>query len=648
MKIWYSNLWDTKRKLVRQEVADSARIMIGRARRNQIVLNSKDIDAEHAILLRRSGGFELVVTGTNGLRVGKEKYQPGSKILLKTHAEITVGPYSITLDLPKPHEVSEAEKRYEYDVMMTDWVANVHQSVLGVLPEVIKSKEGKNLESNEIKEVEDYIESVLDSRGFFTRDNTTLINHVSGHAVRSRLLSDLVSEANLQNESSLVSTHRWTKMSTQLPDKERQMASTVQYSLNQLKVSELETLGSQLKRIDRYFWDLWKQKIRESEEIKRYYCKQFFKKEVKDLMFGLGPLEDLLRLPTVSEIMVVDHSQIYIEKDGTIENSGRRFISDADTERIIKRIVQGFDSQGIDRTINNTTPLVDARLPDGSRVNAIISPLAVSGPCLTIRKFPQKQLLLNDLVEFGTISTSVAHFMNACVLGKSNILVAGGTGTGKTTFLNCLGDLIPDKQRIVTVEDTAELRFRTGKHVVRLETKEKNMSNKGEYTIRDLVKNALRMRPDRIIVGECRGAEALDMLQAMNTGHDGCLTTIHANSARDVILRLEVLVQMGMDGDLPIESIHRQVASAIDLIVQLNRVKDDRPEEQRSKGGTRRVVTQISEVVGIDPSTKRVRLKDLFVWSDSNFGELVPTGRLPTFIDRLIKRGFISLDQFYL
>jgi pilus assembly protein CpaF len=278
---------------------------------------------------------------------------------------------------------------------------------------------------------------------------------------------------------------------------------------------------------------------------------------------------------------------------------------------------------------------VDARLKDGSRVNAVIAPLAVSGPTLTIRKFPERKLIVDDLITKGAMSRTAAEFLRATVLGRRNILISGGTGTGKTTLLNCLSDFIPDKERIVTVEDTAELQL-AKEHVVRLETKSANIEGTGEYSIRDLVKNALRMRPDRIVVGECRGPEALDMLQAMNTGHDGSLTTIHANNANDVILRLEVLVQMA--ADLPVESIRHQIASAVDIIVQLKRLHDGR-----------RCVSQITEVAGINPVTGKLEMRDLFLMEEpeSPSAKLQPTGRLPTFIGELIASGMLDLKTFY-
>ena len=309
-----------------------------------------------------------------------------------------------------------------------------------------------------------------------------------------------------------------------------------------------------------------------------------------------------------------------------IEKSGRRFISDKVTESIIERIVAQ-----VGRRIDKSQPLVDARLPDGSRVNAIIPPLAVKGPCLTVRKFPLQRLTMDDLVEMGSVSRAAATFLRASVIDRRNLVVSGGTSTGKTTLLNVLSSFIPYKDRIVTIEDTVELRLHQ-EHVVTLETKPPNVEGAGQYTIRDLVRNALRMRPDRIIVGECRGPEALDMIQAMNTGHDGSMTTVHANSAREVIERLEVLVLMA--ADLPIASIHRQLVSAVDLIVHISRLP-----------GGRRAVTQIAEVTRVDPDTNQVVVLDIFNFRNGE--SLQPTGYLPSFVESLINKELLELEFLY-
>src|SRR5690606_16031283 len=362
------------------------------------------------------------------------------------------------------------------------------------------------------------------------------------------------------------------------------------------------------------------------QELRRYLILRMLKKDLKDTVFGYGPLQDLLRAPTISEIMVVRSDQIYVERDGVVELSGRRFISDKVTESIIERIVAR-----VGRRIDKSQPLVDARLPDGSRVNAIIPPLAVRGPCLTIRKFPAHRFTVDDLIERGSLTASAAKFLRACVIDRKNILVSGGTGTGKTTMLNVLSSFIPHRDRIITIEDTTELQLHQD-HVVTLETKPANVEGAGEYTIRDLVKNALRMRPDRIIVGECRGPEALDMLQAMNTGHDGSMTTIHANNTEDVLKRLEVLVLMAVD--LPVVAIERQIASAIDVIVQISRLP-----------GGRRVVSQITEVAGFDADRQELTTVDIFNRRDGN--QLVATGYLPTFVDSLVEKQLLELEFLY-
>ena len=316
-------------------------------------------------------------------------------------------------------------------------------------------------------------------------------------------------------------------------------------------------------------------------------------RQIADDILGYGPLEPFLHDPSVTEVMVNGYDQLYVERGGKIEETDAAFLDDAHLLRIIDRIV----SQ-VGRRVDESSPMVDARLPDGSRVNAIIPPLSLHGPSLTIRKFAGNALSLTDLIRLGSVSQQSADFLAQCVRGKLNILISGGTGTGKTTLLNAVSAYIPPGERIVTVEDAAELRL-LQRHVVSLEARPPNIEGEGEVRIRDLVKNALRMRPDRIIVGEVRGAETLDMLQAMNTGHDGSLTTIHANSARDALHRLEMLVLMA-GVELPIKAIREQIAGGFDLLVHISRLID----------GSRRV-TQITEISGMEGDV--ITLQDLFV-----------------------------------
>lgn len=350
-------------------------------------------------------------------------------------------------------------------------------------------------------------------------------------------------------------------------------------------------------------------------------------REIIDDVLGHGPIQRFLDDPSVTEVMVNRFDQVYIERAGKLTLTDTKFASDEALRRVIERIVSK-----VGRRIDESSPLVDARLTDGSRVNAIIPPLAVNGPALTIRKFGGDALTVDKLIAFGSLSPEMAELLQACVLARMNIIVSGGTGTGKTTLLNALSSFIPTSDRIVTIEDAVELQLQQD-HVVRLESRPANIEGKGEIAIRDLVRNSLRMRPDRIVVGEVRGGECLDMLQAMNTGHDGSLSTVHANSPRDAIARLETLVLMaGMD--LPLRAVREQVASAVNLIVHISRLRD----------GTRRV-THITEVQGMEGDI--VTLQDAFVFDyaagiDSTgrfLGKPVPTGVRPRFTDRFADLG---------
>jgi pilus assembly protein CpaF len=349
--------------------------------------------------------------------------------------------------------------------------------------------------------------------------------------------------------------------------------------------------------------------------------------QIGDGVMGLGPLEPFVRDPEVTEIMVNNYDTIYVERGGKIYWTGARFFDTEQLRRTIEKVVAR-----VGRRIDESQPYVDARLPDGSRVNAIIPPLAIDGPCLTVRKFSADPYGTEDLLTFGTLTQEAVTLLDGCVEGRINILVSGGTGAGKTTTLNVLSSYLPEDERIITIEDAAELRLQQP-HVVRLEARPPNIEGKGEVTIRDLVRNALRMRPDRIVVGEVRGGEALDMLQAMNTGHDGSISTIHANSPRDVLSRLETMVLMaGMD--LTVRAVREQIAAAINLIVHQSRLKD----------GTRRV-TQITEIVGMEGDV--ITLQDLFLFDykagmDEHgryVGTLLPTGLRPYFLERLSDRA---------
>ena len=390
-------------------------------------------------------------------------------------------------------------------------------------------------------------------------------------------------------------------------------------------------LGDRAEIVKQRLNDMYVQsKVTLPEDIR----KQIFN-EILDEMTGFGPIQPLLDDPDVSEVMVNGPKKIFVERGGKVTKSGITFDDDDHVERIIDRIISPLG-----RRVDADSPTVDARLPDGSRVNAVIRPVAIDGPCITIRKFKKDKLTIEQLVAFGSLTQNMGDFIRACVLAHLNIVVSGGTGSGKTTLLNVLSSFIQENERIITIEDAAELQLQQD-HVLRMETKVANVDGKGSVSIRDLVRNSLRMRPDRIIVGECRGGETLDMLQAMNTGHDGSLTTLHANTPRDALSRMETMVLMaGMD--LPLKVVRQQIASAVDLIIQQTRLKD----------GARKV-TAITEGVGMEGDT--VVRTDIFKFEQTGvgpngkiLGELKPTGIRPVFGPKLDASGIKLGAEIYM
>jgi pilus assembly protein CpaF len=348
--------------------------------------------------------------------------------------------------------------------------------------------------------------------------------------------------------------------------------------------------------------------------------------DILDELIAYGPIQPFLDDPTITEVMVNGADDVYIERLGQLEKTSARFHDDDHVQRVIERIVTP-----IGRRIDESSPMVDARLPDGSRVNAIIPPLAIHGSCITIRKFSREPYTPANLVSFGTLTQEMSDFARACVVGKLNAIISGGTGSGKTTTLNALSSFIPHSERVITIEDAAELQLQQP-HVIPLESRPPNLEGRGQVTIQQLVRNSLRMRPDRIIVGECRGGEALDMIQAMNTGHQGSLSTIHANSTRDMLSRLETMVLMA-GTDLPSRAIREQVSAAVDLVIHQSRLRD----------GTRRIV-QVSEVQRMEGDT--IVMQDIFVFKPHGVdadgrlvGEHIATGLRPLFVDQLLEQG---------
>jgi len=367
-------------------------------------------------------------------------------------------------------------------------------------------------------------------------------------------------------------------------------------------------------------------------ELPRDLAMEVFRQALLDELVGFGPISPMLRSKTVDEVMVNGASRIFVERSGKLYETGAKFFHDRHLITIIQRIVEPLG-----RHVDEASPMVDARLPDGSRVNAIIPPLAIDGPSVTVRKFATRTLTTDDLIGFGSMTPEIALTLEEAVRARQNIVVSGGTGSGKTTLLNVLSQFIGKSERLVTIEDSAELKL-THRNIVRLEARPANIEGRGRVTIQDLVVNALRMRPDRIVVGECRGSEALDMLQAMNTGHDGSLTTVHANNPRDSLSRLENMVMMA-GYELPSSAIRDQISSAVDLIIQQNRMLD----------GTRKIV-QISEVTGTEGAT--ILMQDIFTFEETGFSEdgklegyFSATGNIPRFVEELKLKGDLRLDM---
>jgi len=377
-----------------------------------------------------------------------------------------------------------------------------------------------------------------------------------------------------------------------------------------------------LTRVMREFW----------HEIPRNISPEIFNEGIVDELINYGPISPLLRADDITEVMINGPDLIFVEHEGKLFETGIRFFNDQHLLSVIQRIVEPLG-----RHIDEASPMVDARLPDGSRVNAIIPPLAIDGALVTIRKFAKNKLTTEDLIDYGSLTDEMAQFLSFAVKYKQNIIISGGTGSGKTTLLNVLSQFIPLDERLVTIEDSAELKL-THRNLARLESRTANIEGKGKVSIRDLLVNALRMRPDRIIIGECRSGEALDMLQAMNTGHDGALTTVHANSPRDSLSRLENMVLMA-GVELPVSSIREQVASAINFVVQQSRLGD----------GSRKI-TQITEITGREGNT--ILMQDIFVWKqegvDENgkfYGHFEATGHIPQFVSALRERGVLDIDM---
>jgi pilus assembly protein CpaF len=625
--IAYSQLSD-----VRQEMDVTIdMVRIGRDPANDLELPSQFVSREHARLIRRDGEYFIENVGLNGTLVDGNLVSVGEQVKIAPGQEIQIGEWALYLS-------------GEEIVKPTEEAIRIHRqrSPLSKAMETEKKIHAELLRRLNLRTVD--VEA---------QDDPRYVTHIKGHlaGVIDSILSDvdddtgwfLVEQQMKRDVITEISRRAGSKMRPPLL-KAGDAVLDPQYEAGLLRLRDLlvgdlrlkfgaDHLKEDLDKVDQEFHDSFNREAPQvTESLWAYTVRRYLMKDILDIVVGLGPIQDLLDMPNVTEVMVVGPSKIYIEEAGVIRNTGRSFFSTEVVQTVIERIVTP-----IGRRIDRSTPIVDARLPDGSRVNATIEPLSLVGPVLTIRKFSEVPFTIDDLVGFGTITPWSANFLRACVLGRKNILVSGGTASGKTTLLNVLSSYIPPHERIITIEDSAELQL-FQEHVVRMETRQANVEGKGRYSIRDLVQNSLRMRPDRVIVGEVRGAEALDMLQAMNTGHDGSLTTIHSNGPEDAMKRLEGLVMEAVD--MPVRAIREQIVTALDVVVHLTRFADGRRE-----------VTEISEVAGLDRDEGTIVIEDIFTRPPSGEkgrarGELIHTGYIPIFAKDLLVKGLLTVDAF--
>ena len=546
----------------------------------------------------------------------------------------------------------------QWDRQTAEFVIGLHRELNRILSGTGLASDSGVSRTEEVADLERRIGDLAGTRPEFPADDTRetpVGDHLAGAAVRAELIRKLGAQAGgqIQRLRAAEQVDSWAELRIRDDAGEKELTRMVTDATAGMGLdSAARDLTARMSCVKKDFWGWWTARLAgehrdfgrqaPSPQVRRYLALRRARQEIKALWYGYGPLEDVLDDPTVTEIMVVDKDHIFVEKDSQIEDSGVRFLDDETTLAIMKKVATDAG-----RVFNEELPLLDAMMPDGSRVNAVYPTLALRGPALTVRRFPSKRITMKELVErHKSLSLAARNFLEAAVLNRRNILVSGGTGTGKTTLLNCLSGFIPSNERIITIEDTAELQLldpegKPKEHVVTLQTR-KRTSNKQaavEIDIRELVKNALRMRPDRIVVGECRGAEALDMLKAMNTGHDGSLTTLHANTTGDAILRLESMC-LEANKELPVASIRQMIASAVDLVVQLRAVVIEVWDAEKNDGAgawvrkKAKLVSEIAELEGVGDDGLIV-VRHLF--SRAVGGPLRPTGALPSFFPELLE-----------
>ncbi|MCC7192604.1 MAG: Flp pilus assembly complex ATPase component TadA [Phycisphaeraceae bacterium] len=620
MELWLYDQSNNTRQTLR---VDAEPIVIGRDDSCNVVLKSPFVARKHARIIRKGNQLFVENVGRSGTRVANREVMAGQPMRLDFGDEIQIAQYSIALVRPGAREQSsESGRRAELQAKLMAFEQEVHTELLERMNLRVTGHLNKS-DKAYVSQILEHLDQLLSRR--ITDLDDALLEH-GGHV---QLHRQVIAEVVRQCQGKVQTDYHPVDERLLDPFHEKSITELVASIVDMMPLLfDATTVTDDLALAEESFDDLFKQTYPTiTRELRRYIVRRAVSKDIQDIMLGLGPLQDLLEMANVSEIMVVGKDRIYVEKNGVIQPTTRSFFSDEVLLSIIERIITP-----VGRRVDHSTPLVDARLADGSRVNVIISPLSLVGPCLTIRKFGWIPFTIDDLIERGSLSEPCAAFLQGCVIGRKNIVISGGTGSGKTTLLNTLSAYARPNERIVTIEESAELRL-PQPHVVALEGRPANIEGRGAYTIKDLVRNALRMRPDRVIVGEVRGPEALDMLQAMNTGHDGSLSTLHSNNPADAMQRLETLVLMAVD--MPVRAIREQIVSAIDIVVQIARFP---------AGGRR--VTHISEVTEIDRETNQIRLEDIFVLRDPEQPRLRHTGYIPTFAEEMIAKGTIDIGVF--
>ncbi len=620
MEIWVYNQYNDQREIIK---VDGEEVTIGRDEGNSVTLRSPFVSRRHARIFHESGGVFIESLGLNGAVVANQTIPYRGRRKIEYGDEVRIGEFSLFMMEPAARRIGTREQSMSPRKRVIDLEHRMHAELLEKLNLRVTGQRGA-INEEHVALIKRRLSEII------TDHQTEVDEQMGDYLLREFLWRNVVTEIARRATGKLMYSYGYEKTDLLAPKHEDVLGRMIGDTISSFPLKlQRHTVREDIATVEKA-WPEYHLKLTGgvSGELRDYVVKRMLSKEIEDVVLGYGPLQDLLEMPNVNEIMVVGKDKIYIEKDGSVQNTGRSFFNNEIVQSIIERIITP-----VGRRIDRSTPLVDARLPDGSRVNAVINPLSLCGPVLTIRKFARIPFTIDDLVERDTLTEEAANFFRACVMGRKNVIISGGTASGKTTTLNVLSNFIPHQERIVTIEDSAELQL-PQEHLVRLETRPANIEGRGAYTIRDLVKNALRMRPDRLIVGECRGAEAIDMLQAMNTGHDGSMSTLHANNPLDTVMRLETMVLMAVE--MPVRAIREQIAAAIHVIVQMARLPDGR-----------RRITHISEITGIDPDTTRIIVEDIFVMRGTgDRAKLKHTGYIPSFTEELIEQGFMTIEVF--